>query len=103
MARLWTQNRPNKLRSGLYLGPSDCVVDCICRIRSWSVSANKTERFAWQEEQKFLVWQEKASRCSSLHEGQRIRAKPPRSRPQSKKASTVGRTTGRSGPALGSY
>ena len=47
-------------------------------------SANNAERLAWQLGQKLRVRQEKASRCSARQFGQRIRAKPPLSRPQAR-------------------
>jgi len=46
-------------------------------------SATRAARFAWQLGQKLRVWQEKASRCSSRHWGQRISANPLCSRPHS--------------------
>ena len=59
---------------------------------------HRTERFAWQEGHRLRVRQEKARRCSSWHVGQRIRAKPPKSRPHSRSRSTLRGTTRRNGP-----
>ena len=54
------------------------------RISVTTCSANNAERFAWRLGQKLRVLQEKASRCSARQFGQRIRAKPPSSRPQAR-------------------
>ena len=54
------------------------------RIFVTTCSANSAERLAWQLGQKLRARQEKASRCSARCSGQRIRAKPPSSRPQAR-------------------
>ena len=70
-----------------------CLWSTGARISSRSFSAKSAARFAWQDGQKFLVWQEKASRCSARQRGHRTRANPAWRRPQSRYCATTFGTT----------